>query len=403
MLAPFTDDALAKRNSWVLFCAQATAGACPPIVFGSGGLAGLYLLGADKSLATVPITFFMLGNMIAAIPASFYMARVGRRVGFITGTAFGIVGGVLAALAVLQGSFWGLTGAMMLLGVQLAFVGYMRYAAADSASSALKPKMISRVLAGGVIAAIVGPSTAIALKDLFDPIPFAGAFLGASALALIGMGCVAFLKTPILPPAPMSAGRPLSEIVRDVRFVAAVACGTVGYVLMNFVMTSAPIAMVGCGLSFAQAQHGIQWHVIAMYAPSFLTGPLIARYGSGPVTATGFLLLLACALVGLTGLTVWHFWIGLVFLGIGWNFAYIGATALIANLHRPEERAKVQAANDFTVFSCVTVGSFVSGKVLSFGETAAAGWTLVNTLVVPLSLFALALLFLAKRREARTA
>ena len=398
MPQPVIDDQLALRNAWVLFAAQAVAGACPAIVVGAGGLAGLYLLGNDMRLATLPITALMLGNMLASIPASFYMARVGRRAGLVTGTAFGVSGGLLAAWAILTGSFWGFTASLGLLGVQMAFVGYMRYAAADTASPAVKPRVISRVLAGGVLAAVIGPTTTNALHDLFAPIPFAGAFLGAAALSLAGMACVLALRSPVLPPAPMSAGRPLREIAADPRFIAAVACGTVGYSLMNFVMTSAPLAMVGCGLPFVDAQLGIQWHVIAMYAPSFTTGSLIARYGSARITAAGFVLLLACAVIGLSGLTKWHFWAALVLLGVGWNFAYIGSTAIIAGLHRQEERAKVQAANDFVVFSFVTLSSLVSGQVLSLGGGGAGGWALVNGIVVPLGILALVLLMLAGRR-----
>lgn len=399
MQQPVIDDRLALRNAWVLFAVQAVAGACPAIVVGAGGLAGLYLLGNDMRLATLPITALMLGNMLASIPASFYMARVGRRAGFLTGTALGAAGALLATWAILMGSFWGFTASLVLLGVQMAFVGYMRYAAADTASPALKPKVISRVLAGGVLAAFIGPTTTNLLHDWFNPIPFAGAFVGAAALSLAGMAIVLALRSPVLPAAPMSAGRPLREIAADPRFMAAVACGTVGYSLMNFAMTSAPLAMVGCGLAFGDAQLGIQWHVIAMYAPSFTTGSLIARYGSARVTGVGFVLLLACAVVGLAGITKWHFWTALVLLGIGWNFAYIGSTAIIAGLHRQEERAKVQAANDFVVFSFVTLSSLVSGQVLSLGGGGAGGWSLVNAILVPLSLVALALLALAGRRS----
>jgi MFS family permease len=390
-------DAIARYNSKILLMGQALAGACPPIVFGVAGYASLYLLPKEQAwLATLPVSIFMLGNMLTAFPASLFMGRYGRRAGFALGGLIGILGAVLATLGILKGFFWLFCLGCGLLGIQMGFGGFMRFAATDGASDAIKPKLISTVLVGGVIAATVGPWTAIALRDLFDPIPFAGAFLGVGILALGGILATFFLKDANLAPVTLRSGRPMREIAGDMRFVVAVACGAVGYVMMNFIMTSAPLAMKMCGLSFEDGQLGLQWHVIAMYLPSFVTGSLIARYGATKITAMGFLLLIGCALVDLSGLTRWHFWSGLVLLGIGWNFSYIGATALVSSLHRSDERAKVQATNDFIVFGLVTVASLLSGAALYW-----AGWAFVNMVMLAASVVALILLLLTRDAAAK--
>lgn len=393
------DDALARRNAYVLATAQAFGGASAPIVIGIGGLAGWYLLGEDKSLATLPVTTFVLGVASGAIPAAFLMQRIGRMLGFQIGAVSTMTGGALAAYALLTSQFWLLCFGTVFSGIGNAFVHQYRFAAADTASAGLRPKVISWVLAGGVVTGIVGPQVVIFSKDLLSPIPFAGAFLAQVALGLITIVVLSFLRAP--PPVQQVAGsngRPVGEIARQPRFVVAVVCGTVTYALMSLVMTASPLAMIECDLTETQAMLGIQWHVIAMFAPSFFTGALIARYGKESVIAAGLALLVACAVVALSGITLAHFWIALILLGVGWNFGFIGATAMVADTYRSEERGKMQATNDFLIFAFQAIASLSSGAML-----AAGGWEAVNLIVFPFAALAMALLvwlWMADRRQA---
>jgi hypothetical protein len=263
-----------------------------------------------------------------------------------------------------------------------------RFAAADTASEAFKPKAISWVLIGGIFAGIVGSQVVILTKDQIPAVLFAATYLAQTMLAVISGGVLMFLDIPVPPRRqPEGEGRPLREIARQPRFIVAVACGVASYSMMNLVMTSAPLAMVMCDHSVRDATLGLQWHVLGMFVPSFITGTLIARFGVERVIATGFALLIASAIISLTGITLWHFWIGLVLLGVGWNFGFIGATALVTECHRPNERNRVQAFNDFLVFGSMAIGSFASGKLLH-----AAGWSAVNEVVFPTVLVAAALL-----------
>lgn len=376
------DDRLARRNALLLACAQAIGGSAPTIAIGSGGLAGDYLLalaGLPRSYATVPVTAFVLGTALASIPANLAMRRIGRRAGFLFGSAVSAMGGLLATAALLVASFPLFVLALLAMGSAAAFVQAYRYAAADTASDAFRPRAISWVMAGGVFAGVVGPQAMIASKDLFAPILFAGAFLAQAALQLVNMAILAFLRIPNLPPAiAAEAGRPLREIMATRGFVVAAGCGVASYALMSLVMTASPLAMVACGLSQTDAALGIQWHVIGMYAPSFFTGALMVRFGKEKVVACGLVLLAASGVVALSGLGVGHFWTALVLLGVGWNFGFLGATAMVTDAYRPEERAKVQAANEFIVFATVACASFSSGKLLSL-----AGWTTINVLIFP--------------------
>jgi len=394
------DDTLARRNALLLAAAQATGGAMMPIAIATGGLAGFYLLGDDKSLATLPVTTLVLGTACGTVPAALLMRRVGRRPGFMVGAGIGVAGGIAACLAVLSGVFLFFCLATWLTGFAGAFVQQYRFAAADTASAAFRPKAISWVLAGGVITGVVGPQTVIFTRDLFSPIPFAGAFAAQAVLCLVAMIILAFVSIPkpVKPTHATGGGRSLPTILAEPRIAIAVLCAVVSYALMSLVMTAAPLAMVQCGFSEGQAALGIQWHVIAMFAPSFFTGTLIARYGRERITAAGLALLLGAGIVALTGITLAHFWIALVLLGLGWNFGFIGATAMLTDAQRPEERARVQAANDFMVFGVVAVASFSSGKILN-----AAGWESVNLTLVPfvvLGFVALAWLTMTGRHRA---
>lgn len=389
--APLVDDRLARRNALVLAAAQAIGGAAAPIVFGTGGLAGDYLLslaGLPRSYATVPVTAFVVGTAAASIPVNLLMKRTGRRAGFMLGAAVSAASGLLATWALLSASFLMLVFACMLCGAAAAFTQAYRYAAADTASDSFRPRAISWVMAGGVLAGVVGPQSVIWAKDLFAPILFAGAFLALAALQTVNLVILSFLTIPKLPAEVAArAGRPIGTIMASRSFVVAALCGVLSYALMSLVMTAAPLAMVGCGLSQTDAALGIQWHVIAMFGPSFFTGSLIARFGKPAVVAAGMALLAAAGAIALTGLEVAHFWAALVLLGVGWNFAFVGATAMVTDSYRPEERAKVQAANEFLIFATVALASFSSGKLLTL-----AGWTTINVLIFPVVLLCLGLL-----------
>jgi MFS family permease len=392
------DDGLARRNAFVLACAQAFGGANPAIVVSLGGLVG-QALAEDKQLATLPVSLINLGLAVGTIPAAMLMRRFGRRTGYILGAAVGVIAGCIAAMGIVSAAFAVFCLGTFLAGLYGSFVQSYRFAAMDAASDAFKAKAISLVMAGGLVAGIVGPQTVIWTRDLIPGVAYAGGFLGQAALALLSIGIVSFLRSAPISSAPpkspsLPSGRPLSEILRQPRFITAVATGLVSYGLMSFVMTAAPLAMIGCGYTVGTAALGIQWHILAMFGPSFVTGRLIERFGKERVTGMGLVLIAAAGAVGLAGQSVAHFWIALVLLGIGWNFGFIGATALVTACYRPEERAKVQAANDFLVFGSVAMASFSSGRLLNLG-----GWEAVNWLIFPPVLLALTLLVWQRRRR----
>ncbi len=400
------ENASARRNALILSGAQALTGAVAPICIALGGLVGAYLLGPDKSLATAPVTGYNIGVAVMALPAALIMAQVGRRPGFMGGTAIGVMGGLVACYAILSASFWGFAVGLMMMGMASSFTQQYRFAAADQGTEAFKPKAISWVLAGGVAAAILGPAAAVNFSNLFAPIEFAGAFVAGSCLMLAGMFVLSFLRFE----KPMSrqdrkaagSGRPLNEIVRQSRFVVSVFCAVCSYALMSFVMTGAPLAMRICGFSVDQSTYGISLHVIAMFGPSFFTGNLVARFGKERIVAAGMVLLTACSLVALAGITLTNFYVMLILLGIGWNFGFIGATAMLTDCYRPEEKAKAQGANDVILFSMVAFASLMSGRTLN-----AYGWDTINYVTFPVVVACLlSLLWLyvvTKRRQRGTA
>lgn len=389
----FTNDAVARHNARVLSAAQALGGANPAIVISLGGLVG-QILAEDKQYATLPVSLINLGLALGTIPAALLMRKVGRRSGYLLGATIGVVAGAVAAYGIAASTFAIFCLGTFIAGFYGSFVQSYRFAAVDAASAAFKARAISWVMVGGLAAGIVGPQIVIWTRDAIPGVPFAGGFLGQAALALLSIPVLAFLRPAPVGVATGTGGRPLSEIMRQPRFVTAVVTGLVSYGLMSFMMTAAPLAMVNCGLPVSAAALGIQWHILAMFGPSFVTGRLIERFGKERVTAAGLVLIAAAAAVALAGLTVAHFWISLILLGIGWNFGFIGATALVTDCHRPEERAKVQAANDFLVFGSVALASFSSGKLLNVG-----GWETVSWLVFPPVVLALGLLTWHGRAE----
>ncbi len=389
------DDNLARRNAMVLAIAQALAGGNNTVIVSTASIVGA-VLAPDKGLATLPITCMVIGMWLGTLPVGALARRFGRRFALQTGSAFGILSGLISYSAVMNGQFWLLLVGTFCGGLYAAAHQSYRFAAADTASEAYRPKVVSWVLAGGVFAAVIGPQLVIFTKDLLPPYMFAASYLGQSACAVVAAAVLMFVKVPPLAPKRIENSRPLAAIVRTPRFIVAVACGVASYAMMNMIMTSAPLAMVGCGHSVTDATLGIQWHVLAMYAPSFVTGSLIARFGIERITGIGLGLIGLTAVVGIAGISVAHFWTGLVLLGFGWNLSFIGATTMVTQCHRATERNKVQAFNDFLIFGSMAVSSFSSGQLLEY-----VGWTAINEVIFPTIFVAGAMLaWLALRRPA---
>jgi MFS family permease len=380
-------DRLARRNAMILAVAQALAGANNVVLVATGALVGA-MLAPDRSLATVPVSIYVLGMWLGTLPVGWLARRYGRRTSFFAGTAFGVLTGLTACAAVLVASFGLFCLAALFSGFYASAHQSYRFAAADTASDKFRPKAISWVMVGGIFAGIFGPQLIIGTKDLWQPYLFAGTYLAQSVVAIVSAAVLALVKIPMPPPRTASnQGRALSELARQPRFVAAVVCGVASYSMMNMVMTSAPLAMVECNHSVAEATLGIQWHVMGMFVPSLFTGSLILRFGVERMIALGLGLIVLSAIISIAGVSLWHFWIGLCLLGVGWNFAFVGATTMVTQCHRPEERNKVQAFNDFLVFGSMAIGSFSSGAVL-----AHFGWAAINNIVFPVILTAAALL-----------
>lgn len=378
----------AKRNVFLLTLAQAILGSAGPLSFSVGALAGYQLLGADKSLATAPLTGFNIGVALGAVAVALAARFLGRKAGFILGALLCSTGGALAAVALFRMDFWLFALGLMLIGLAGGFTQKIRFAAADASPSFYKPKAISWILAGGVVSAIVGPQLAIFGKDVLAPVTFAGTFIALVPLGLLAAGILCFLKLPELKQTVSSApARPLFEIIATRRFITGMICGIGSYSLMTFMMTGAPLAMViGCGFPSELATLGIQWHVLAMFGPSFFTGVLITRFGAEKVVAAGLVILMACAIVAHMGVELWNFWLALILLGAGWNFGFIGATSIVSSSYRPHEADKVQGFHDIILFGTVALSSFSSGQVFT-----AWGWSVMNLVIWPVAGFCLIL------------
>jgi MFS family permease len=391
------DDARARANVVRLAAAQALTGANSAVIFATGSIVGA-TLAPSMSLATVPISMYVVGLAAGTLPTGAISRACGRRVAFIIGTGCGVLTGLLGAFAILHNSFPLFCCATFLGGLYGAVSQSYRFAAADGASAQYRPKAVSWVMAGGVFAGVLGPQLVQWTMDIWPPYLFAFSFMMQAVVALVAMAVLSGVDAPKPMPSDIHGGRPLLEIARQPRFIAAALCGAISYPMMNLVMTSAPLAMKICGLSVSDSNFGIQWHIVAMYGPSFFTGSLIARFGAPRIVALGLLLEAGAATIGLTGITAMHFWATLIVLGVGWNFSFVGASALVLETHRPQERNKVQAFNDFLVFGMMAVGSFSSGQLL-----ANFGWSAVNMVVFPPVLLGLLVLTLASfaRRRAR--
>jgi predicted MFS family arabinose efflux permease len=383
--ADATDDRLARRNALVLAVAQALAGANNIVLVATGGLVGA-MLAPDRGLATLPITVYVVGLWMGTLPVGMLARRFGRRATFQIGTVFGVLTGLTCCVAVLVASFPLFNLGALFSGFYAAAHQAYRFAAADTASEAFRPKAISWVMTGGIAAGVIGSQLVIVSKDMWLPYAFAGTYVAQSLLAVISMGVLTLVNIPMPKARIAGEGRPLAEIVRQPRFLVAVACGVVSYAMMNLVMTSAPLAMVDCNHSVTDATLGLQWHVLGMFVPSFFTGALISRFGIERIMLLGFALMLGAAAIAVAGIGLSNFWGALALLGVGWNFAFVGATTLVTQCHREGERNTVQAFNDFMVFGAVALASFSSGKLL-----ASVGWTMVNEVVFPILLLAGAL------------
>ncbi|TNC50454.1 MFS transporter [Rubellimicrobium rubrum] len=399
---PLPDDRRARRNVLVLVAAQAILGSQVTMVFVVGGLAG-NMLAPIHCLATLPISMIVAGAMLSAPWLSGFMQRHGRRAGFFVGATGGFLGSGLAALGLSLGSFPVFLAGSFLTGTYMAAQGFYRFAATDAASDAFKPKAISWVMAGGLVSALTGPQLVKFTNDLFA-VPFLGTYLAAMAVTLAGAWVFLLLD---LPSPARTTSQPLKgpswgELLSRPAVLVAVICAMVSYALMNLVMTSTPLAIVGCGFSPNHAADVISAHVLAMFVPSFFTGHLIARFGAQRIVMAGLAILGIAGGVGLSGVELTNFFGTLVLLGLGWNFGFIGATAMLTSAHAPAERGRVQGMNDAIVMGCVTVASLASGGLMNcVGGSAAEGWRLVNLAMAPFIVLAGgALIWLAMRPRA---
>ena len=387
------------RNVFLLACSQALLLTNAVTLIAANSLVG-YLIAPDKTLATLPQTAYVIGMALSTFPASFWMQRVGRRNGFITGAAFGAIGAALAAWGVASASFALFCFAMLPLGVYNAFGQYYRFAAADASAPDFRAKAISFVLAGGLVGGIVGPTMSRYTRSLGQPEYFA-TYASLIAVAAIAIVVLSLLRIPrAAGDTDATSVRPLRTIARQPAFIVAVATGALTYAVMNLLMTATPLAMSFCGHPYDATAGVISAHVVAMFAPSFFTGSLIKRFGVLQVMLAGMALLFACTGIALSGQAVSNFWWALVMLGVGWNFGYIGATTLLTETYRPAERAKAQGVNEFTVFGVQAISAFSSGVLVN-----AAGWNTLNFIAIALVAAAsgASLWLLATRRRTRAA
>lgn len=387
-----------------LAIAQALSGANTTVVYATAAIIG-HLLAPRPGMATLPISVFVIGMALSTLPVGAVARKHGRHAAFFLGNGCGVVSGLLASLALVQASFVLFCIAMLFGGAYAAVVLTFRFAAAECVPAADKPRALSLVLAGGVFAGVLGPQLVIATMNQWPPHAYAATYLCAAAVSVLSALVLRGVRFAGSPAVPATAGaapsalpitsRPIREVVRQPRFVVAILCGVVSYMLMNFMMTSAPLAMELCGLPREYSNYGIELHVVAMYLPSFFTGRLIARFGETPIVLAGLALTAAAALVGMSGQTVAHFWWALALLGVGWNFGFLGASAMVLQCHTPQEGPRVQSINDFVVFGTMVIGSFASGSLLS-----AYGWSTVAALTLPpVVVAAAALLWLGRARR----
>lgn len=373
------------RNVFVLSGCQATLQVTGATMISVTGLAG-YALADNKALATVPLTCYVFGSALTTIPASLLMRSIGRRAGFQAGTAMGVVGSAVCSYAIVAASFWLLCFGMFLMGVYTAFGKYYRFAAADAAQESFRAKAISLTLAGGLVGGIFGPELAKHTVSAAADHTYLGSYISLGVVCLLAMLILTRLDIPKLTAHELkNSGRPLGEIMRQPVFIVAAMSSMLSYGIMNLMMTSTPLAMRAHEHHFNDAAFVLQWHMIGMYGPSFFTGSLIQRFGVLNIIVAGIILLFVCTLAALSGTMVINFWLAMFLLGVGWNFMYVGGSALLTECHTPAERAKTQAANDFMVFATMAISSMSSGLLLN-----KSGWAAVNYGTIPFLLLATA-------------
>jgi MFS family permease len=373
-----------KRDVRLMFLCQALMNASIVGQVTMGALVG-YSLASDKALATLPLGLQMVATMCASIPAGIIFSRLGRRAGFLMGAAAAMTGSLVFAAGIWAHDFWLYTLGGIPAGIGFGIAQHYRFAAAEIASPAYRPKAISLVMAGGVLAAIFGPEIVKHSKDVFEPFLFLGTYLILACLPVVCMGVLTLVR---MPPAParQASPTPVADLLRRPAFLSAAITGAVAYGTMNLVMTSTPLEMMACGFAVVASATVIQAHAFAMFAPGFFTGRLIARFGVRRIITAGVVLNLACVAVTVTGESFAHFIVALALLGLGWNFMFTGATTQLAETYRPEERVRAQATNDFIVFGTVACTALTSGAI-----HAGLGWAPLNLLLVPVLLLALAL------------
>lgn len=388
-----------RRTVFILILAQAFLGAQMPMLFTIAGLAG-QSLATNICFATMPISMIVIGSMCAATPISAIMQKYGRRAGFWVGTTGGAIGGIIGATALYYSSFPLFLFGSFFTGLYMSAQGFYRFAAADTASDAFRPKAISYVMAGGLAAAIIGPQLVKITADAYV-VPFLGTYAVVIAINVIGSALFLFIRIP--PPAPPAADAPAAksrlELLKTPRIAVAMICGMVSYALMNLVMTSTPLAVVGCGYETNTAADVVSSHVLAMFIPSFFTGHLIARFGVEKIVGAGLVILAAAGVVALQDVELENFFIALILLGIGWNFGFIGATAMLTSAHERQDQGRVQGMNDLFVFGGVTMASLASGGLMNCsGGDPVEGWNAVNLAMIPfLALAGSALIWLVLR------
>ncbi|MGR3805483.1 MFS transporter [Marinibacterium profundimaris] len=381
-------DRRARRNVAFLVAAQAILGSQMPMNFVVAGLAGQQLA-PNPCLATLPISLIVFGSMTTAPWLSPFMQRHGRRAGFMVGAGGGMLGGLVAALGLWLGNFWIFAAGGYLTGIYMSAQGFYRFAATDTASDAYRPKAISYVMAGGLVSAIIGPQVVSYLTSGTPdatPMRFFPVYVAAMLVNVAGIFLFFGLDIPKpVPPAhDAPRGRSVRELLSDPTIAVAVICAAVSYALMNLVMTSTPLAVVGCGFAVADASNIVTGHVLAMFVPSFFTGHLIARFGAEKIMGVGLFILAVGGVIALEGVDLMNFYGSLVMLGIGWNFGFIGATSLLASAHAPHERGRMQGLNDLIVFGAVTAASLASGGLMNCsGGSPVDGWNAVNIAMAP--------------------
>lgn len=385
----------ATRNMAVLFAAQTLGAASPPVIVSLGGLVG-QAYAPSPSLVTVPVSAYTIGVAAGTIPLAMLLNRLGRRPTYMIGSLVGMSAGLIAAAGIWAGQFLIFCLGTFIAGLYAAAVQSYRFAAMDGTPPEKRANALQWVLIGGLCAAVLGPQLTILFRDAFPGVPYAGAFIAQGVMALFAFPVLSALRLPPVRRLDGSTGRPLGEIARLPRFRIALATSIAAYSMMNFMMTAGPVAMVICGFSPSEAALGIQWHVLGMFAPSFATGKLIKTFGERPVMILGLIIMAAGAGIGLSGIDLYNFWIALCLLGVGWNFAFFGATTMLASCHAPEEGPKVQALHDFSMFGVVAVGSVSSGALLS-----AAGWSAVNLVVLPVVTLAALVILIGRRFDAK--